>query len=101
MRLVVELFGLLRIKLSCNMLTLAVEEPPGAKQVSLEEVLHRLEALYAEQRLKLIEDGEIRKGILVMRKDPVCFRTQWIPELRNQWINEREIVVLATVMAGG
>ncbi len=101
MRLVVELLGLLRIKLSCNSLTLAVEKRPRSRQISLEEVLHRLEGLYADQRLKLIENGGIKKGILVMRKDPITSRTILIPELRNQWIGEQEVIVLATAMAGG
>jgi len=101
MRLCVELLGLMRIKLSCNSLMLSLEDPLASQRISLEELLRRLEALYAEQHLKLVENGEIKKGVLVMRKEPVSGRTECIPDLRDQWIKECEVVILATVMAGG
>jgi hypothetical protein len=101
MQLTVEFLGLMRVKLACTSLTLDPEDPQRSAQISVEKLLRQLEKLFSEKHLRLIEDGKLRKEVMVMRKNLASGKMIRLTEYKNQWMGEGEALVLTSLVAGG
>jgi hypothetical protein len=101
MQVKIEFSGLVRAKLGQVSSTLTLEKRSELKGVMLREILHQLEETFADRRLSLLEGEEIKPGILLIRKGVNGGRTVLIPQLRDAWVQDQEVIILSSVMAGG
>ncbi len=101
MQIKVEFSGLVKAKLGQDASILTFDKGSGPQGVTLGEILRRLEETFANRRLSLLEGGEIKPGILLVRKGPSGGRAVMIQNFRNEWVQDQEVIILSSVMAGG
>lgn len=78
----------------------AAQRPPAPQAPTVIQALQALEEQYASRSVRLVEGGEVRKGVLVFLKDPGG-RTTRVLRAGEQRIAGGQSIMLSTAMEGG